>query len=127
VVTPRREDLLGTPATPGDSLVELWNPHELRVRIRVPERDAAGVTRGAPVGMRFPSDPGLTYRTTVQQVSAAAHDGYVDALALLTLPAASRELLPGMTGTAKIVVGRKSLGGALGRSVRRAVRPDWLL
>jgi putative peptide zinc metalloprotease protein len=124
IVTPHLEELIGSATAPGDSLMELWHASHPRLRIRLPQRDAARMETGAEVRVRFDAAPGRTVRTRVQHVGAAAQGGYLELIAPLPELDGFR---PGMVGRAKVRVLRTTLAGAVGRSLRRTIRVDWWL
>jgi len=140
VVTPRVRDLVGSYVRAGDPLVEVADVSVLRARIYVPEFDMRGVQAGDRVSLKLDStfgrresevaevapaasaiEPGLAAPETYQGMSG------VDFYAVTAL-VGNRDggLKPGMSGSAKILIARRSLAGLAGRSVRDFVeRTVW--
>ena len=125
-VTPRLEERVGERIAAGDSLVEIWANGALRTRVRIPQRVAGEVARGAQVRIRFPARPSLTWRTQIERVESAADAS--DLIAVAALPqAAAQPVFPGMRGRARIDITHTTIAGALERAARRLVRLDFLL
>jgi putative peptide zinc metalloprotease protein len=130
VVTPHLAERLGAHVARGDSLLELWSDGPLRVRVTLSEREAGEVSVGSMVGLKFPVQPGWTWRSRVSLVSPAAREQQVELLAPLAgrFPADAPEVLrPGMVGEAKVVVRETSIAGALIYRLLHTFRLDWLL
>ena len=140
VVTPRVRDLVGSYVRAGDTLVEVADVTVLRARIYVPEFDMRGVRAGDRVSLKLDSkfgrresevaevapaasaiEPGLAPKETYQGMSG------VDFYAVTALvPNRDGRLKPGMSGSAKVLIARRSLAGLAGRSVRDFVeRTVW--
>ena len=134
VATPRPRDLQGVTLEEGATVVELIDESALRVRIYIPEFAMHDVHVGAPVRLRVESRV-LAVNGTVQSLSAdwAPLDpsfSQKEQLAGINPPryymaeswlAAAVDLRPGMTGTAKIRVGRRSMGSFSLRFLRDLV------
>ncbi len=130
VVTPRTHELVGARAQAGDSLLELWDAEALRVWVSVAQRDAGGIEVGSPVRMKFPSEPSVTWWTSVDQVGPAADAERLDVLATLAPEGSDRHAFavkPGMRGKARITIRKSTVGGALLHWLRHSIRRDWLL
>jgi putative peptide zinc metalloprotease protein len=126
VVTPHTRELAGAGLERGDSVLELWSTGPLRLRLLLPQRNAGGVREGAAAFVRLAANSGRTLRTSVEHVSAGARAGHVELLA--PIPGTYSATAPaGMTGRAKVVIGRTSVAAAIGRAVRRSIRVDFLL
>jgi putative peptide zinc metalloprotease protein len=124
IVTPHLEALTGTAVVRGDSLIELWDATNARIRIRLTQRDAARIDAGARVVVRFDAAPGKTVTTHIQRIGAATQDGFLELLAPLSEVG---QIRPGMLGRAKVRVMRTTVAGAFVRSLRRTIRVDWWL
>jgi multidrug resistance efflux pump len=125
-VTPRLDERLGERIAAGDSLVEVWANTALRTRVRIPQRVAGEVTRGAEVRIRFPARPSLTWRTQIERIESAADAS--DLVAVAALPqSATQPVFPGMLGRARIDITHATIAGAIERAARRLVRLDFLL
>lgn len=140
VVTPRVRDLVGSYVRAGDPLVEVADVTVLRARIYVPEFDMRGVRAGDRVSLKLDAafgrresevaevapaasaiEPGLAPAETYQGMSGV--DFYV---VTALVPNRDGRLKPGTSGSAKILIARRSLAGLAGRSVRDFVeRTVW--
>lgn len=123
VVTPHLQERIHSGAQPGDSLLELWSVGPLRARIALAQRDAGELRAGATVRIRFPAHTASTWRSRIDLVAPATHNGHVEALA----PLGDADLRPGMTGRARIKLHDSTVAGALIRRLRMTFRTDWLL
>jgi putative peptide zinc metalloprotease protein len=129
VVTLRPHELIGARLAPGDSLLELWNG-DRQVRVTVAQRHAGDIGSGARIGIKFPAQADVTWRTRVERIGTAATDGQV----VLYAPLSSERMLsedliarPGMVGRARIVAAESTLGGMLLYLVNHTLRWDWFL
>jgi multidrug resistance efflux pump len=134
VATARPHDLQGVTLEEGAAVVELIDESALRARIYIPEFAMHDVHVGAPVRLRVESRV-LPVNGTVQSLSAdwAPLDpsfSQKEQLAGINPPryymaeswlAPAVDLRPGMTGTAKIRVGRRSMGSFSLRFMRDLV------
>jgi multidrug resistance efflux pump len=134
VATPRLHDLSGTYLDEGAPVVELIDDSALRARVYVPEFAMHDLHLGAPVRLHVqsrllpvagvlhsisadwvPLDPSLAEK---EQLTGINPPRFYLAEAWLDR---AGDLLPGMTGIAKIQVGRRSLAGLGLRFVRDLV------
>jgi putative peptide zinc metalloprotease protein len=134
VATPRLSDLRGTYLDEGTTFLELVDDSESFVRIYVPEFAMHDIRVGMPVRLRVRSRL-LPVSGTVRWISADSVPldpslGEKEQLAGINPPRFfvaeahldnNRELHPGMTGMAKIRVGRRSICGRGFRFVRELV------
>lgn len=134
VATPHPRDLKGVSLEEGDAVVELIDESALRARIYIPEFAMHDVHVGAPIRLRVEARM-LPVNGTVQSISAdwAPLDpsfSQKEQLAGINPPryymaecwlAHAVDLRPGMTGTAKIRVGRRSIGSFSLRFLRNLV------
>ncbi len=125
VVTPRVRDLVGSYVQAGSQVIEVQDLSGLRARIYLPEFELRGVKLGSTVTLKLLG----TFAPLASQVAAIApasspieeglipqeaYKGLVppqfySVTALLANP--SNTLKPGMTGTAKVIIARRSLAG----------------
>lgn len=95
---------------------------KVRVRMPVPEADAASVNVGDAVSLRFPSFPNEDALTaTVSRVSGSLDPSTRTMLVEAELPNPQQKLLPGMFGQATITLATKTAANML---PARAVRFD---
>ncbi len=134
VATPHLRDLNGAALEEGAPVVELVDDSALRARIYIPEFAMHDIHVGAPVRLRVESRL-LPVTGTLQSISAdwAPFDpsfGKKEQLAGINPPRfymaeswlrPAADLRPGMTGTAKIRVGRRSIGSFGWRFLRDLV------
>jgi len=134
VVTPRVRDLEGTYVPPGALLMEIDGVDSLRARLYLPEFEVRDVRVGESVTLRLKSQ-WRSARGVVQSVAAAPSEltpGLVEEnkykglmppsfyIAEVILPNAG-ELRPGMSGEAKILVSRESIGRKAWRGLRDVI------
>lgn len=125
VVTPRVRDLVGSYVQAGSEVIEVQDLSVLRARIYLPEFELRGVQVGSSVALKLLG----TFQPLASSVAAIApasspieaglipkeaYKGLVppqfySVTALLANP--SNTVKPGMTGTAKVIVARRSLAG----------------
>jgi multidrug efflux pump subunit AcrA (membrane-fusion protein) len=131
VMTSRLEDLAGSYLDAGSTIAEIGETAQMRVRIFVLEYTVPRVQLGAGVNLLIdggfspihsrvddvqpaPEDLALALEST-QKVKGAADLKYYIADALIPNDGSLRD---GMTGTAKIMVQRRSIAGILSREIR---------
>jgi putative peptide zinc metalloprotease protein len=127
VITPRLNEQVGARVPAGDSLLALAGTGGWRARVTLAQRHAGDIGPGSEIALRFPADPGTTWRMRVTSLAPAAREGQVVLLADLPAGAAEDRLLPGMTGRAKVSIERTNVAGATARRLRRLIRSDVLL
>jgi putative peptide zinc metalloprotease protein len=132
IVTPRVRDLVGSYLQAGTNILEVQDLSLLQARIYLPEFDVRGVHVGEPVSLKItaafaevssrveaiaPSssamEAGLVREETYKGLVPPQFYGVT---ALVSNP--SHALKPGMSGTAKVLVARRSLGGFLWKELR---------
>lgn len=125
VLTHRTEDLAGRFLPAGATIARIGDCTRLRAEIPVSERLVSYLRPGAPVSMQLAARPGSILRGSIAQIGAAARDlpatpdGKDQTLhpgemperfvAVAVFDNANGSGLPGMTGRAKIWLGRPSL------------------
>jgi hypothetical protein len=134
VATPRLSDLMGASLDEGAPVVELIDDSALRARIYIPEFAMHDIRVGAPVGLRVQSRL-LPVTGILRSISAdwAPFDpsfGQKEQLTGINPPRfymaeswlePAADLRPGMTGIAKIRVGRRSIASFGWRFLRDLV------
>lgn len=103
-------DLVGerSEAGAGQTLFVVSQVSKVRVRIPVPETDAALVRRGDAMSLRFPSFPEeASITTTVRRVAGGLDPSTRTMLVEAEWENADHKLLPGMFGQATITLGAK--------------------
>jgi putative peptide zinc metalloprotease protein len=140
IVTPTPENLLGSIVDPGNPLIEVDDFGVMKARIFIPEFQVPKILPTAEVSLKFayrflpirgrissilPSssgiDPGLIHEDKYEGLAAPLY--YVAVVQLVNLDGS---LMPGMSGDAKIYVGRRSLAGFMWKNVRDfAKRKIW--
>jgi len=136
VVTPRVRDVVGSYVQAGSAIMEVEELSILRARIYLPEFDVRGVNIGKPVSLKLAAG----FQTLSSQVEAVApaaspidaglvHEEAYKGLVppqfyrvTALIPNTSHALKPGMTGTAKVLVVRRSMAGFAWESVRDFVQ-----
>jgi putative peptide zinc metalloprotease protein len=127
VLTPRLEERINEGVPAGEPLVEMAGVDAWRVRVVLPSREAGGIHPGAITALRFPAAPQTTWRTQVVELAPAAAGGEVILFTPMPADAVERQFRAGMSGRARVVVQRTTVGGALLRAARRTIRTDVLL
>jgi putative peptide zinc metalloprotease protein len=140
VITPRVSDLLGSNVDAGSLLLEVADVGVLRARIYLPEFDLRDLKVGDRVSLKMDSwlKP---LRSAVAEIAptasrmepglapAAGYKGLtgVDFYGVTALVSnADSQLRPGMSGTAKILIARRSFAGVVGKELRDFVdRKFW--
>lgn len=125
VVTPRVRDLVGSYVQAGSQVIEVQDLSVLRARIYLPEFELRGVKVGSTVTLKLLGtfEPLDSQVAAIAPASSPIEDGLIpqeaykglvppqfySVTALLANP--SNTLKPGMTGTAKVIIARRSLVG----------------
>jgi putative peptide zinc metalloprotease protein len=134
VVTPRLQDLVGSYVEPGTEIAEISDSTTMRARIYIPEFGVRDVGVGTRARLQFNSrlmpvsstlseiapvsseiDPGLREQ---EQLSGIVPPPFYVGFARIANDGSLRE---GMTGTAKLLVRRRSAAGMLARFTRDLV------
>jgi putative peptide zinc metalloprotease protein len=123
VTTPHVRDLTGSYATAGQVLLEVDDVSVLRARVYIPEFDMRGVQLGQSVSLAMDSRL-QKYRSRVTAIAPASSEmepgllpienykgitGQNFYVVTAVLPNAEGLLRPGMAGTAKVLITRRSL------------------
>jgi len=139
VVTPHIADLVGRPLDEGDSLLELADMSRINARVYLPEFSMHDVRLDAPVRLLIRGQlvPLSGVLSLISAASAPIAEGLVPKEQLqglnppryylgIVLLNNDGSLMEGMTGSAKVLVGRRSLAGFSFRFVRDLVgRKIW--
>jgi RND family efflux transporter MFP subunit len=115
----------GDLATPGKTLLVIYDPAELELHANVPESLAPSVPVGTELTVRIDA-AGVAARGTVREVVPQAQQASRSVLVKITLPpaSASKPLLPGMFGRVEIPVGSADRLWVPPSAVRRAGQLD---
>lgn len=122
---------VGMPVRRGDTLLRLTPDQAPRVVIEIDERDIDAVQPGQPAWLALSALPWQTLALQVERVRPAARaveGANVFEVEARLLPAAAAEapaLRPGLTGVARIEVGRRSRLQALGARTVDWLRLQW--
>jgi putative peptide zinc metalloprotease protein len=140
VITPRLSDLIGSYADSGSLLVEVADVSVLRARIYLPEFDLRDVKVGDRISLKMDSSFEPLHSRVVEVAPAASRiepglapvEGYkgltgVDFYGVTALvPNGDGRIRAGMSGTAKILIGHRSLARWAGKEARDFVdRKIW--
>jgi multidrug efflux pump subunit AcrA (membrane-fusion protein) len=127
VTTARLKEKVGQYVKEGDLIGVVEEPAALEAEITLTEQDVARVQPGQPVALKVRAFPFDTFPTQVDRVAPAAGKGDVQGTVIvycrLTTPGS--ELRPGMTGHARIGIGRRSVGAILIDRGLRYVRTEF--
>jgi multidrug resistance efflux pump len=126
VATPRLDQRLGRQFGAGEAVCVLDLTGQVQVRVFVDERDVGAITRGAPVELRIAAFPDRAFAGEVREIvrrslTANGRNSYEVRLRMVN---PGGQLMPGMTGWAKIGCGRRSWGALLARRVVRYLRTE---
>lgn len=141
MLTRRTQDLEGKFLAAGSPIALIGDCRTLKAEIPVSERLLSYLKRGAPVSLQLKARPGHVLRGSIVQIGSAAHetpptaDGKAQTLrpgemperfvAVVEFENQDGRSLPGMSGTAKIGLGRRSFlwrsGRVLGHWIQTVV------
>lgn len=126
VATPRVEQRLGREFSAGEAVCMLDLTGQVQVRVFVDERDVGVIDRGAPVQLKIAAFPDRVFDGQVREIvrHALTANGRNSYEVRLRVRNPGGQLMPGMTGWAKIGCGRRSWGALLARRVMRYVRTE---
>jgi multidrug efflux pump subunit AcrA (membrane-fusion protein) len=122
---------LGQHLRAGEELCVLDLTRSLQVRVFVDERDVGEIHRRAPVQFKTAAFPERVFIGQVREIARRSQpaNGRNSYEVRLRVANPGGDLMPGMTGWAKIECGRRSWGILLGRRVLRYLRTEawsWL-
>jgi biotin carboxyl carrier protein len=112
VVEGELEELLGAPVRKGDVLFKVARIEKMYAELKVDERDIHEVTDGATGEIAFISRPDLKYPVTVERIDPVAvteEEGNVFLLRAVFPENVAEWWRPGMSGVAKINVGKRNI------------------
>jgi multidrug efflux pump subunit AcrA (membrane-fusion protein) len=115
ITTPHLKEKIGQYVREGDLIAVVEEPAALEAEITLAEQDVARVQPGQPVALKARALPFETFPTQVDRVAPAAGRGDVQNTVIVycRLTTAGEELRPGMSGYARIDIGRRSVGAIL--------------
>jgi multidrug efflux pump subunit AcrA (membrane-fusion protein) len=115
VVTPRLKEKVGQYLKEGDLIGVVEEPATLEVEIALAEQDVTRVRAGQRVELKARALPFATFTAQADRLAPAAGRGDVQSTVTLycRLENAGAELRPGMTGQARVLTGRQSVGKVL--------------
>jgi putative peptide zinc metalloprotease protein len=136
VVTPRLQNLIGSFVAEGAELAEVDDVKTLIARIYVPEFQIRRIAPGAPTSLKLEAllQPLRGAVASLTPVSSEMYPGLVEQeqykgiappgyyVVMVPLTNSDRNLSPGMSGDAKIQVGRRSMVGFVWENVRDFVQ-----
>lgn len=114
----------------GAEVCRVANTSEMRVRIRVPEREIGDVKQGAEVRLKTRALPERIFAGRVDNIGGEAEPDENKQMTYrveLIVENKDGALKPGMTAFARISFGQKSVGWILWHKIKQALRPEmWL-
>jgi putative peptide zinc metalloprotease protein len=126
VATPRVEDKVGAYAPVGSLFCDVDQTNKMKVRIPVPDYEIEDVAKGQKVELKVGAYASETFTGVVDAVSPAAGErvnaiegAFTPFAVTVLIDNSKQKLLPGMSGTAKIVGARRSVGVRVAREIRR--------
>jgi len=138
MMTRRTQDLSGRFVAGGAAIARIGDCTRLKAEIPVSERLLSSIHEGAPVSLLLKARPAHVLRGRIVHVGAAAHelpataDGKPQTLragevperfiAVAAFDNADGASLPGMTGRAKITLGRRSILWRTARTLKRWIQ-----
>jgi len=130
VTTPRLNEKVGQFVHEGDLLCVIEETSVLAAEIALDEQQHSRVRAGQPVHLKFRSLPFTTFAGHVQRIApAAVKEEKMAAQGQFTvyceLDGESADLRPGMTGYARIAIGRQPIGTIATDRVLRLVRTEF--
>jgi multidrug efflux pump subunit AcrA (membrane-fusion protein) len=127
VSTPHLSDKIGQYLREGDLICQVEEPAVLEVEITISEQEAARVKPGQRVELKARALPFETFACSVCRVAPVAGRGDVQSTltAYCSLEEVSAELLPGMTGYARVYSGKRPVGAFLLDRALRFLRTEF--
>ena len=114
----------------GAEVCRVANTSQMRVRIRVPEREIGDVKEGAEVRLKTRALPDRIFAGRVDKIGGEAEPDENKQMTYrveLIVDNKDGALKPGMTAFARISFGQKSVGWILWHKIKQALRPEmWL-
>jgi multidrug efflux pump subunit AcrA (membrane-fusion protein) len=127
ITTPHLREKVGQYVHEGDLICAVEELAGLNVEIALAEQDVARVRPGQTVDLKARALPFSTFPTLVDRVAPEAGPGEAQSNIIVTcrLPEHPVQLRPGMTGYARIYLGRRLLGEVLVEHALRYVRTEF--
>ncbi len=109
VVSASPQSLTHVLVSPGQELLEIDNTDNMLLEILVPEHDISDVQIGQHLQARIYANAGTTYESKVAQITPIAEHGPLGSVVIVKAQIANSngDLIPGTTGSAKIVEDRQ--------------------
>jgi putative peptide zinc metalloprotease protein len=129
ISTHRLKETVGQQVQRGDLIAEVDGLNTIEAEIAVPEREIADVKPGQPVEVKARAYPEKTFAGVVASIGtkAAREDDTLEGKSILVttrLDNSSLLLKSGMTGSAKIVCGKRRMMDLLRRRIAKSMRID---
>ena len=125
ILTPRIEQRVGAMLRRGDVFCHLADATGPTIEIQVPQEEMGKVELQDPVWIKIAAFPSRTFRGEVFHIGARAVEGEDGRVFTVRARVEDGDLLrPGMSGRAKVSVGKHSIGYIL---LRRPARWTWAL
>jgi multidrug efflux pump subunit AcrA (membrane-fusion protein) len=127
VTTPRLKEKIGQYVHEGDLICVVEEPAGLEAEISLAEQDAARIRAGQRIELKARALPFETCVTQVDRVAPAAGHGDVQSTVIVycRINEESHELRPGMTGHARLYMGRHPVGRILLERALRFIRTEF--
>jgi multidrug efflux pump subunit AcrA (membrane-fusion protein) len=127
VTTPRLKEKVGQYVHEGDLICVVEEPAGLEAEISLAEQDAARIRASQRIELKARALPFETYVTQVDRVAPAAGHGDVQSTVIVycRISEESDQLRPGMTGYARLYMGRHPVGRILLERALRFIRTEF--
>jgi putative peptide zinc metalloprotease protein len=127
ISTPHVKDKIGQYLREGDLICMVEEPAALEVEIAINEQEAARVQPGQMVELKARALPFETFSCVVSRVAPVAGRGDVQSTVTVYCPldGASAQLVPGMTGHARVYSGKRPVGAVLLDRALRFLRTEF--
>jgi multidrug efflux pump subunit AcrA (membrane-fusion protein) len=127
ITTARLKEKVGQYLREGDLICLVEEPAGLEAEVSLAEQDVARVRAGQEVKLKARALPFEAFLTRVDRVAPVAGrgDGQGSVTVYCRLAGAPAELLPDMTGHARVYTGRRPVGAILLDRVLRLVRTEF--
>jgi putative peptide zinc metalloprotease protein len=123
-------ELNGKYLAQGAEVCRIADTSQMRVRIRVPEREIGDVKEGAAVRLKTRAWPDRTFEGRVEKIGGEAEPDENKQMTYrveLIVDNNDGALKPGMTAFARISFGRRAIGWILWHKTKQVLRPElWL-
>jgi putative peptide zinc metalloprotease protein len=129
IITPRLQEKVGQYFKEGDLICEIEDMHNLEIEVFLLEQDVSNVQVGQTVDLKARAVPFRTFAAKVDRIAPTAVKEKMELQSTITvyccLQEQSPELLPSMTGYARVHCGNQSIGYIFANRILRYLRTEF--